>query len=92
MSLTRLCSLRFKRTRIIQIARIALWAWLLENKNINRKNTLWANSHASSFDVKIWLYDYVSKLYDSHSHIFPSEQFLLFALWAINSDKPLLEV
>lgn len=92
MSLTRLCSLRFKRTQIIQIARIALWVWLLENKNINRKNILWANSHASSFDGKIWLYDYVSKLYDSHSHIFPSEQFQLFALWAINSDKPLLEV
>ena len=92
MSLTRLCSLRFKRTQIIQIARIALWAWLFEEIDINRKNTLWANSHASSFDVKIWLYDYVTKLYDSHSHIFPSEQFQLFALWAINQNKPLLEV
>ena len=35
-------------------------------------NTLWANSHASSFDGKVWLYDYVSELYDSYSHIFPS--------------------
>ena len=40
---------------------------------------LGANSHVSSFDGKIWLCDYVSKLYDSHRHIFPSEQFLLFA-------------
>ena len=24
------------------------------------------------FDGKIWLCDYVSKLYDSHSHILPS--------------------
>ena len=65
---------------------------LLDEININRVNTQWANSHASSFDGKVWLCDYVSKLYDSHSHIFPSEQFLLFALRAINRDKPLLEI
>lgn len=33
---------------------------------------LWANSHSSSFDVKIWRDDFVSKLYDSHLHIFTS--------------------
>ena len=66
--------------------------WLLEEININRVNTLWANSHASSFDGKVWLCDYVSKLYDSYSHIFPSEQLQLFALRAINRDKPLEEI
>ena len=66
--------------------------FLLLTKNINRVNTLWANSHASSYDGKVWLCDYVSKLYDSHSHVFPSEQFLLFALRAINRDKLLLEI
>ena len=65
---------------------------LLDEININRVNTLRANSHASSFDGRVWLCDYVSKLYDSYSHILPSEQFQLFALRAINRDKPLLEI
>ena len=33
-SLTRLCCLRFKRTLIFQMPRIALWAWLLEEKTV----------------------------------------------------------
>ena len=50
-----------------------LLLWNLHDKiNINRENTLWANSHASSFDGKVWLYDYVSELYDSYRHILPS--------------------
>ena len=52
-SLTRLCCLRVKRTRIFRMTRIALWAWLLEEVNINRINTRRANSHDSSFDGKI---------------------------------------
>lgn len=45
---------------------------LLEWININRINTLRANSHASSFDGKVWLCDYVSELNDSYSHILSS--------------------
>ena len=66
--------------------------FLLLTKNINRVNTLRANSHASSFDGKIWPCDYVSKLYASYSHIFPSGQFQLFAPRAINRDKLLQEI
>lgn len=85
--------LRSLKQQILQVQRIQpLGVWNLHDKiNINRVNTLWANTHSSSFDGKVRLCDYVSKLYDSHSHILPSEQFRLFALRAINRDKPLLE-